>query len=252
VADSGNLSSDLAGLFATLGSTARDLRIGVLILVDELQEASPAELAALNVAVHELGQSGSPMPVVFVGAGLPSLPAQLAAATSYAERLYEYRSVGLLDEASSRQALLVPARDLHVRWEAGALSFAVDAAHGSPYLLQAMGKHAWDNARRDPIDTDDVEVGLRVAREEVDDGLYRSRSERATPAERNLMRALAQLGGDGPAPVSDIAKAVGKNRTSDIGVSRDRLIKKGLVYAPDRGLLAFTVPGMHDFVGRQE
>jgi len=160
VADSGNLSSDLAGLFATLGSTARDLGIGVLILVDELQEASPAELAALNVAVHELGQSGSPMPVVFVGAGLPSLPAQLADAPSYAERLYEYRSVGLLDEASSRQALLVPARDLHVRWEAGTLSLAVDAARGSPYFLQAIGKHVWDNARRDPIDTDDVEVGL--------------------------------------------------------------------------------------------
>jgi hypothetical protein len=44
---------------------------------------------------------------------------------------------------------------------------------------------------------------------------------------------------------------MGKPRTSDISVARDELIKKGLVYAPERGLLAFTVPGMHDFIDRQ-
>jgi hypothetical protein len=251
VADSGNLSADLAGLFEVLGQTARDLGIGVLILVDELQEASSDELAAVNVAVHELGQAGSPLPVVFVGAGLPSLPAQLADATRYAERLYDYRPVGLLDEAGSREALVVPARDLAVHWEPGALSAALETARGYPYFLQAIGKHVWDNARQDPIDADDVEVGLLAAREEVDDRLYRSRWERATPAQRDLMRALARLGGEASTSVSDIARAMGKARTSDIGVARNELIKKGLVYAPERGLLTFTVPGMHDFVERQ-
>ncbi|MDA8063584.1 MAG: hypothetical protein M0T80_14355 [Actinomycetota bacterium] len=124
-------------------------------------------------------------------------------------------------------------------------------ADSYPYFLQAIGKHVWDTARQDPIDADDVEVGLMAAREEVDDGLYRSRWERATPAQRDLMRALARLGGEAPTSVSDIARAMGKTRTSDIGVARNELIKKGLVYAPERGLLAFTVPGMHEFVERQ-
>jgi hypothetical protein len=97
----------------------------------------------------------------------------------------------------------------------------------------------------------DVEVGLDEARHEVDDGLYRSRWERATPAQRDLMRTLASIGGEGPAAVSDIAKAMRKPRTSDLSVARNELIKKGLVYAPERGLLAFTVPGMHDFIDRQ-
>jgi hypothetical protein len=44
---------------------------------------------------------------------------------------------------------------------------------------------------------------------------------------------------------------MGKARTSDLSVSRNELIKKGLLYAPERGLLAFTVPGMHEFVARQ-
>jgi len=29
------------------------------------------------------------------------------------------------------------------------------------------------------------------------------------------------------------------------------LIKKGLGYGPERGRLAFTVPGMHDFIDRE-
>jgi hypothetical protein len=85
----------------------------------------------------------------------------------------------------------------------------------------------------------------------VDDGLYRSRWERATPAQRDVLRALAELGAADPAPVSDIARRMGKARTSDISLARGELIKKGLVYAPERGLLAFTVPGMHEFIARQ-
>lgn len=251
IADTGRFADDLASLFEILGETARDLGIGVLILVDELQEAAGPELAAINVAIHNLGQADPPLPLSFVGAGLPSLPAQLAEATSYAERLYDYRPVGLLDEAASRDALVLPSRQLDVEWDDEALSLALETAHGYPYFLQAVGKHVWDHARRSPIDTDDVSLGLIEAQREVDDGLYRSRWERATPAQRDLMRALADLAGDTTASISEIAAALGKSKTSHISVARNELIKKGLVYAPDRGLLAFTVPGMHDFIARQ-
>jgi hypothetical protein len=97
-----------------------------------------------------------------------------------------------------------------------------------------------------------VRVGLQAARREVDDGLYRSRWERATPAQRDLLRALADLAGDRTATVSALASRMHKSRASDLSVARNELIKKGLVYAPERGVLAFTVPGMHEFVLRQD
>jgi len=131
------------------------------------------------------------------------------------------------------------------------LDSAIDAAGGYPYFIQAIGKQVWDHARVTPISLEDVQVGLAEARREVDDGLYRSRWERATPAQRDLLRALAELGGEGPATVADIAKAMGKARGSDISVARTELIRKGLTYPPERGLLAFTVPGMHEFILRQ-
>lgn len=251
VADSGRFADDLAALFEVLGETARDLGVGVLILIDELQEATATELRAVNTAVHQIGQAASPPPLLFVGAGLPSLPALLSEATSYAERLYDYRAVGLLDAGAAGRALTVPAANRGVNWDGAALEAAIGAAHGYPYFLQATGKHVWDYARRSPINLDDVEGGLAEAQREVDDGLYRARWERATPAQRDLLRALASLAGSGAASMGDLTRAMGKARTSDLSVARNELLKKGLVYAPERGLLAFTVPGMHDFIERQ-
>jgi len=251
IADSGRFADDLAALFEVLGETARELGVGVLVLVDELQEATQEELRALNTAVHHLGQADVPLPLTFVGAGLPSLPAQLADATSYAERLYDYRPIGLLSEAASEEALTVPARKRGVDWAPRGLAAAIRTARGYPYFLQSIGKHVWDNARRSPIEVEDVEVGLDEASREVDDGLYRSRWERATPAQRDLLRELAAVGGTDAAAIADLAKAMGKSRTSDLSVARNELIKKGLVYAPERGLLAFTVPGMHEFIARE-
>ena len=91
----------------------------------------------------------------------------------------------------------------------------------------------WDSSAKRPspgrsgpltVQIDDVEIGLREARREVDDGLYRSRWERATPAQREMMRALARIGGEEAATVSDIANTLGRSRTSDLSVARKELI----------------------------
>ena len=252
VADTGRFADDLAALFEVLGETSRDLGIGTLILVDELQEANAGELNAINTAVHQIGQPDNPLPVTFVGAGLPSLPAQLAEATSYAERLYDYRPIGLLDEAAARSALTSPTQEHNVVWEPDALDVALSIAGGYPYFLQAVGKHVWDASLTTTITVDDVHVGGQFAQREVDEGLYRSRWERATAAQRQLLRVLAELGGGDAVPVADLAAAMGKKRIQNLSVARDELIKKGLLYASERGVLAFTVPGMHAFIAQQD
>jgi Mn-dependent DtxR family transcriptional regulator len=73
-------------------------------------------------------------------------------------------------------------------------------------------------------------------------GFFGSRYERATPAEREYMRAMAALA-DGAAPVitSDVAVSLGR-KPSSLSPARDSLIKKGLIYSAERGTIAFTVP----------
>jgi hypothetical protein len=250
-ADSGDAATDLTDLLRELGTTARELGVGALLVVDEMQDTPAVELAALNRSIHDAGQGDEPLPILLMGAGLPSLPGILADATSYAERLYNYRTVGPLNEAAAGQALTRPAESLGVDWSSEALEQALAATSGYPYFLQTAGRSIWNLAKASPIDAEDAEAGLGAAREEIDVGLYLSRWSRATAAQRRMMRAMAEHGDRAQVAVADLAREMGLGRSTDLSVSRDQLIKKGLVYAPDRGLLAFTVPGMADYIQRQ-
>ena len=51
--DTGRFADDLPALLEVLGETGRDLGVGVLLLIDELQEATPTEMTALNTAVPD-------------------------------------------------------------------------------------------------------------------------------------------------------------------------------------------------------
>jgi hypothetical protein len=250
-ADSGDTVTDLTDLLRELGTTARELGVGTLLVVDELQDAPGVELAALNRAVHDAGQGDEPLPILLMGAGLPSLPGILADATSYAERLYHYRTVGPLVPAAATLALTRPAGALGVAWNEDALAEVFNTTKGYPYFVQTAGRSVWNLAKGSPIDAEDATAGLAAAREEIDVGLYLSRWSRATFAQRRMMRTLADHGDGAQVSVSDLARAMGLKRSTDLSVSRDQLIKKGLLYPPDRGLLAFTVPGMADYIVRQ-
>ena len=69
------------------------------------------------------------------------------------------------------------------------------ATAGYPYFVQAYGKVAWDVAPRSPITADDVRVAAPEAEAELAVGFFGSRYERATPAEREYLRAMADAGG---------------------------------------------------------
>ncbi len=249
-ADTGDFERDILDLLEEVGATARDLGMGALIAVDELQDAPKPDLNGLNVALHILGQSARPVPLLLIGTGLPSLPSVLSDATSYAERLYDYRTLGLLNEAETTIALTRPTEARGVRWEQSALEVAKESIRGYPYFAQACGKHVWDATVSDVITETDARIGVGLARDEVDRGLYQSRWDRASPSQREMMKAMA-LDGDWSSAIQDLVVRTGKSRASDLSVARDELIKNGNIYAPDRGYVAFTVPGMSDFITRK-
>jgi hypothetical protein len=246
-ADTGDLEVDLSELALDLGETVRDFGVGVLLLVDEMQDLAAGELAAIAGASHEAGQRDTPF--IVVGAGLPNLPVALTEAKSYAERLFEYHRIGPLDAAAAVAALVRPATARGVEWSDDAAALIVETSARYPYFLQVYGNATWNYAEASPIDRDDAAVGVEAGRRELDVGFYGSRWERATDSQRAYLRALAG-GGDEPTPSAEVARRMGR-RSSDLSVARDQLIKKGLLYAPGRGAIAFTVPGMAEFIARQ-
>jgi hypothetical protein len=237
-ADSGDLEVDLVELLVDAGALARDVGVGIALFLDEMQDLGAVDVSALCGACHELSQDGSPL--VVVGAGLPHLPAVLSASKSYSERLFRYARIDRLDRAAADRALVAPAAEEGVAFETGALDALYDATDGYPYFVQAYGKATWDAARQSPITADDVGVAAPEAEQELAVGFFGSRYERATPAERDYMRAIAELG-DGPVATSAVGAARGR-RQSSLSPARDSLVKKGLIFSSERGSIAFTVP----------
>ena len=95
----------------------------------------------------------------------------------------------------------------------------------------------------------DVQVAAPLAASELAVGFFGSRYERATLAEREYMRAMATLG-DEPVLTSRVADELGR-KPSSVSPARDGLIKKGLIYSSERGLIAFTVPHFGKFLRSQ-
>ena len=249
-ADSGNLQFDLVDLAETVGAAAREDRIGVVLFIDEMQDLTPEQMSAICRSCHRAGQAA--LPWFVIGGGLPNLPTRLAEAESYAERLFDYRRIDKLAPEDAATALTQPAAAQRVVWEPAATQFVLDESGGYPYFLQQFGKTVWDAAAGpDRIDLDDATIGVAVGQEELDLGFYSSRWERATKAEREFLPAMA-LDDGRPSRIGDVTERLGKASSQALGPARASLISKGIVYAPEHGAIAYTVPGMADFVRRRD
>ena len=167
----------------------------------------------------------------------------LSEARSYAERLFSIRPVGALTGEDTRRAFAEPAEDRGVAFTSTALDQLVDVSGGYPFFVQSYGKHVWDLADDSPIDEVDVSMAAPRAYRELVDSFFKPRYDRATPAERRYLHAMADLG-DGDVPSAEVATRLGADQPSRVSPQRDGLLTKGLIYAPDRGQLAFTVPHM--------
>ena len=145
--------------------------------------------------------------------------------------------------------------------------YAVTA--GYPYFIQAYGKVVWDVAPTSPVTAEDIRVAVPEAESELAVGFFGSRFERATPAEREYLRAMADAAivdssatpaeadahldpdpghtaYDGvverdAVPTAAVADVL-QRKPQSLSPARDALIKKGLIYSSERGQIAFTVP----------
>lgn len=245
-ADSGHLGLDLSNLFLAVGDAAQDKNSAIVLLIDEIQYFSSEEFGALIVAMHKAQQRQ--IPFALIGAGLPFLPRLAGEAKSYAERLFSFSDVGALSEEESAKALREPALAAGVEFEATALQEVFQFTKGYPYFLQEWGYQSWNLAESSPITLALVQKASAAVISRLDRNFFRVRFDRLTPNEKNFLRGMAELG-PGNHRTADIAARLGVN-LNRIGPVRDRLIKKGMVYSPAHGEMAFTVPLFDEFMVR--
>ncbi|MGE8314166.1 MAG: ATP-binding protein [Pseudomonas putida] len=247
LADSGNLQYDLPDLFNVIGRAAQAAGKGWILLIDEVQYLSEADLRALIVSMHKMSQEG--LPVLLVGAGLPQVARLAGEAKSYAERLFLYPEINALDADAAAKAVLKPILDEEASIAEAALQEIVVRTKGYPFFLQEWASTAWNCAEGPEISLDDVVQSYSETLALLDAGFFRVRIDQLTPSEVLFVRAMSELG-DGPYAVGDIAKAMGRTQSS-LGPIRAKVIAKGMAYSTDHGVLDFTVPLFAEFMRRQ-
>lgn len=246
LADNGDLELDLTSLLEAVARAAKEAGTALAIFIDELQYVDEEQLAAFISALHRCSQQK--LPVCVVGAGLPQLRGRAGKAKSYAERLFDYPEVGPLPKDAAVQAIVKPAKELQVEYAPGAVEAIISRTRGYPYFLQEWGKHAWDTASASPIKEEDVEAASQQAIAALDASFFRVRFDRLTPMEKRYCRAMAELG-PGPHRSGDIADTLGRAVTS-LAPLRNSLIGKGMIWSPNHGDTAFTVPMFDEFMKR--
>jgi hypothetical protein len=246
-ADSGDLATDLAGLFVELGEVARAHDTGVMLTIDELHYVDSLTVTALIVGLHRASQLT--LPITIAGAGLPTLVRVTGDAKTYAERMFTFPQIGSLTREQAIEALQAPALDEGVTWSDEALGRVLERTECFPYFLQQFGQQAWDIADGPAsITLSDVERSIPVVTAQLDDGFFRVRTRSTSDGERAYLRAMAELG-PGSVRTSEVAAALGKN-AQGVGPVRDTLIRRALCYSPRYGEIAFTVPLFDEYMKR--
>ena len=245
-ADHQNLALDLTDVFLAIGQAASEGGRGVVLLFDEIQFLNKQQLEAVIEALHKMVQRK--LPITLVGAGLPQIAELAGDAKSYAERLFTFPAIDVLAPEDARTALSRPAQDEGARYTDEALSEAVTITGGYPYFLQELGYAVWTVAEGPVISRDDVLAAVPGYEAKLDESFFRVRLDRATALQRSYLRAMAQLGPQ-PHKASDVAEVM-RRTSQNLAPTRAELINVGLLYTPEHGYAAFTVPHFDRFIMR--
>ena len=162
--------------------------------------------------------------------------------------MFRFEPLGPLDDESVVSALRNPIEEEGESITDRALDLIRVATQGYPYFLQEWGRQSWDVADASPISEADVIAASQTALAQLDASFFRVRFDRLTPKEKEYLRAMAEMG-PGPHRSGEIALQLGK-RVNSVGPVRNSLIQKGMIYSPDHGDTAFTVPMFDAYMRR--
>lgn len=236
----------LTQVFTTIGEIAYEVEVPICFIIDEIQYMKKEELGALIAAIHRANQLG--YPVMIIGAGLPKIIKMLSEIKSYSERLFEYRTIGSLEEAQAKKAIIEPAKKFEVEYSQEAINKIFAVTKGYPFFIQQLCKIVYDDTGTKYINITNVEHCIDKFFKVLDEGFFKSRYERCSDIEKKFIFSMVQCE-KLPCNISNISKKFGKNGKS-ISPTRAKLIDKGIIYATKYGELDFTVPEFDGFIKR--
>ena len=221
---------------------------GLLITVDEIQDASLAEMRELGNEIQLLIRQGAN--VAFAFAGLPAsidgvvvdetLTFLQRAKCVELTRLSDYEVGDSFEETMAKANRTIGDE---------AAQLLVSAAAGYPFMVQLVGYYAWQaSSRRDSseVTLEDAKRGVEIARKSFDNMVIAPALRRVSQRQLEYLVAMARCG-EGPVATGTVAKRLGVE-PSGVSSYRKRLIDAAIVESPEYGLVNFAIPYMREYL----
>lgn len=217
---------------------------GLLFTLDEVTPNLDEMIQFAAVYQHFVREKRN---VALLMAGLPNNVSGLLSnrSASFLRRSKQYRlgNVDNMDMAYAlRQTVLDGGKDI----AADALERAVEAIGGFPYMMQLVGFHMWEgNLETGLFSIRDVDWGVRMAAQDMRDGVYRNTF--AELSGKDLEFLAAMLEDKSVSEMGNIARRM--NVTPGYASQyRLRLIDQGVIGPRGRGRVWFEIPGFDEYL----
>lgn len=235
----GNWRTHMNGLLDQLKAT----NTGLLITVDEVRADVDEMRQLAMVYQHFVGEGRN---VALVMAGLPSNIAQLISdeSVSFLRRARQCY-LGRIADGDIEIAFRRTIADGGASIADDALAEAVRAIEGYPYMLQLVGYWTWEQADSPVIVKLDVERGVRLATQELRDGVLAATYRELSKGDIRFLEAM--LDDAGSSSLSDISSRMGV-KSNYASKYKERLLVSGILRECGGGTYAVDLPGFKDFV----
>ncbi len=221
-----------------------EVGVGLLITVDEIDPELDEVEQLVTVYQHFVGEDRN---VSLLMAGLPHRVSSLlrGKSISFIRRANQVTLDRIADADVAdafEQTVLMGGKCI----EADALSEAVRAIEGFPFMMQLVGYRSWKSAgERQTIDVEDVRRGVALARSDMRTRVLASTFEELSDRDLDFLRAMLED------DVSSVAKDVGARTgmsSGNVSTYKKRLLEQGVIDEVGRGSFRFALPFMREYL----
>ena len=221
---------------------------GLLITVDEVQDATLDQMRMLAVAIQHLIREGRD--IAFVFAGLPSMIDNVinGKTLTFLRRAVPFE----LGEVGSRevsQSFTETFNGFGMAISGEMADVLSSASHGYPFMIQLVGYHVWRATRRaclDEVSEATANAGIAAAHDRFEHMVVEPVLQRLSRRSIEYLLAMAE-DEDGASSTSAVASRMGMRPKQLSGV-RAQLIDESVIESVSWGEVAFAIPYMADYL----
>ncbi len=243
-----NAISDFLASQSTIDQKFSQEPVGLLITLDELHYQQHEEVINFGTTIQHLVRENCNVAVAM--AGIPQSIQPLLASDKGRNPVTFLRRanrivLGLVDHGEVEEALSTPLSDTDVAWDPEALTMAVRACGGYPFLIQLVGHQCFRRREGNLISVTSAMQGASAAKRKMGQLVHEPALRDLSNVDRTFLAAMAI--DDGPSKISDVAQRLGVSSQYASNYRR-RLLDAEMIKSVGYGTVDFELPYLREYL----